>query len=262
MRELLRLIVCEFRKLKRKKLFYFAFLTTSILPIFYSLLLKDRNLDNVMSVIWEENGFLLLIPLSVIVAASLFFEEHDYDTLKNLMCVPVSKGKLAAAKMSVLLLFDVGYQLAGYVLGIVMALISGAAMDEWAKDLCITLGTGILLWGAAMPCLLLVVWFNKSYIISVIIAFVYAMLGYLMHTNDAFVMVPLGPNVTTFLPVPVIFRWLYQFHSTEGAGEIFLAFYNRFKPYFVSTPAVFAILMSEAALCMALLMHIYRKQDV
>ena len=81
------------------------FLTTFIMPLFYILLLQDASLDDLMSVVQEENGFLLLIPFSVIIAANLFFEEQDYDTLKNLMCIPVTKSSLAAAKLFVVLPF-------------------------------------------------------------------------------------------------------------------------------------------------------------
>ena len=77
---MLNLIIAEFRKLKRKKSFRIMFLTTFIMPLFYILLLQDASLDDLMSVVQEENGFLLLIPFSVIIAANLFFEEQDYDT--------------------------------------------------------------------------------------------------------------------------------------------------------------------------------------
>ena len=73
-RELLKLIICEFMKTKRKKMFYIAFMTTFIMPAMYTLILTDRSLENMMSVIRQENGFLVLIPLSVIVAANLLFE--------------------------------------------------------------------------------------------------------------------------------------------------------------------------------------------
>lgn len=259
---MLRLVICEFRKLKRKKMFFAAFLTTFIMPVMYTLILTDQGLDNMMSVIREENGFMVLIPLSVIVAANLFFEEQDHDTLKNLMCVPVSRGMLAAAKIFVLLIFNVCYELTGFAVGLLFAALSGAALDGWTMQLFLTAGTGILLWAAEMPCLLLVVWCNKSYIISVIIAFAYTVVGYLMHVSDAFLRVPLGVNAATFLPVPMIFRWLYQFHSMEGAGETMRAFYEGFQPYFVSTPAVFAVLMAEAAVCMLLLVGVYQKQEI
>ena len=111
-----------------------------------------------------------------------------------------------------------------------------------------------------MPCIFLVVWCNKSYIISLIIAFAYTVLNYILHINDRFVMVPLGLNAATFLPVPVIFRWIYQFHSIDG--EIMREFYHRFSPYFISTPAVFGILIGEAAVFMLLMMKVYQKQNV
>lgn len=261
MRELLKLIICEFRKLKRKRMFQAAFFTTFIMPLLYTLIIENKSLENIMSISRQENGFLVLIPLSAVVAASLFFEEHDYDTLKNLVCVPISKSRLAAAKIFVMLLFDVAYELAGYAFGLLLTIAVGTSVEGWALQLFLNFCTGIFIWAAVMPCLLLVVWFNKSYIISVIIAFAYAMLGYILHISDAFLRVPLGLNVATFLPVPMIFRWLYQYVSIEGAGEIMTEFYNGFKPYFVSTPVLSAILMSEAAVCMVLLMHIYRKQD-
>lgn len=48
---MLRLIQCEFLKLKRKRLFQAAFLTTFIMPVLYSLLLSDSSFDDLMSVI-------------------------------------------------------------------------------------------------------------------------------------------------------------------------------------------------------------------
>lgn len=132
---MLKLIFCEFVKLKRKKLFSIAFLTTFIMPLLYTMILQDRSLDNMMAVIRQENGFLVLIPLSVVVAASLFFEEHDYDTLKNLVCVPVSKGSLAAAKVFVLLLFDVAYELVGSAAAILLCAVSGVSLKGGACSL-------------------------------------------------------------------------------------------------------------------------------
>ncbi len=259
---MLKLIRCEFLKCRRKKLFQIAFLTTFIMPVFYALLLKDGRLEDFMSVVREENGFLLLIPLSVVLAANLFFEEHDHNTLKNLLCVPVSKNRLTAAKLFVVLLFDIAYELAGFTAAVILALLSGIPLTGIALQFSLTFACSILLWAAAMPCLLFVVWCNRSYIISVLIAFAYTILGYILHLSDAVNMVPLGANTPTFLPVPIIFRWLYQFHSTEQAGETFLQFYERFSPYFVSTPAVFAIMGAEAAVCMLMMMMIYQRQNV
>ena len=136
---MLRLITCEFWKIKRRKLFQAAFLTTFIVPLLYAMILSDTDLDVMMSVVREENGFLILIPLSVILAANLFFEEHDHDTLKNLMCIPVSKKRLALAKFVVILLFDVGYMLAGYGIAILLTAVAGVPLTGWGLQLFLTL---------------------------------------------------------------------------------------------------------------------------
>lgn len=256
---MLKLIQCEFWKLKRKGLFKAALFTTVLFPVFNIMLLSDGDLADVMSSVREESGFLLLIPILVIMAASLFFEEHDNDTLKNLMCVPVSKSRLVVAKVFVLFLFSVTYELAGFVISMLIAVAQGIALKGWILQLFLTFGTGILLWAAALPCIILVVWFNKSYIISVIIAFFYTLLGFALHLSDAIMMKPLGLNISTFIPVPMIFRWLYQFKEPEG--KIMVDFYNRFSPYFVSTPVVFIILIAEAIICITLVARIYQKQE-
>lgn len=256
---MLKLVICEFAKLKRRRLFKVALLTSVLFPSFYSALVSMDNLGEIAGTAREDGGFLLLIPILVIMAASLFFEEHDYDTLKNLVCVPVSKSHIVMAKIFVLLLFSVVYELAGYVFSILLAVIQGVPTDEWALQLFLTFCTGILLWAAALPCMILVVWCNKSYIISVIIAFFYTLLGYALHFSDRILMKPLGLNVNTLLPVPVIFRWLYQFKIPNG--EIMADFYRRFSPYFISTPAVFMLLLSEAAVCILLVIKVYQKQE-
>lgn len=256
---MLDLVMCELWKLKRKGLFKIALFTTAIFPFFNILLLSDGNLADVMSSVREESGFLLLIPILVIIAANLFFEEHDNDTLKNLVCVPVPKSRLVIAKVTVLFLFSVAYELLGFCISLMIAFAQGTPLDGWALQLFLTFCTGILLWAAALPCIILVVWCNKSYIISVIIAFFYTLLGFALHLSDAIMMKPLGLNITTFIPVPMVFRWLYQFKVPEG--EVMTEFYNRLSPYFVSTPMIFTILIAEAIICILLVTLVYKKQE-
>lgn len=257
---MLKLVLCEFWKLKRKGMFKVALFTAILFPAFNIMLLSDGDLADVMSGVREESGFLLLIPILVIMAASLFFEEHDNDTLKNLMCVPVLRSRLVMAKVIVLFLFSIVYELSGFCVGILLAITQGLSLNGWALQLFLTFCTGILLWAAALPCIILVVWCNKSYIISVIIAFFYTLLGYALHLSDAIMMKPLGLNISTFIPVPMIFRWLYQFKAPEG--KTMTDFYNRFSPYFVSTPVIFMILIAEAVVCILLVTRVYQKQEV
>ena len=66
---MLDLVMCELWKLKRKGLYKIALFTTAIFPFFNILLLSDGNLADVMSSVREESGFLLLIPILVIIGA-------------------------------------------------------------------------------------------------------------------------------------------------------------------------------------------------
>lgn len=161
---MLKLTYCEFLKLRRKGAYKLALFTSVLFPFFNAALLSDGNLEDIMSGVREESGFLLLIPVLVIMAASLFFEEHDNDTLKNLLCIPVSKRRLVMAKVFLLFLFSVFYELAGFAISISLALSQGIAINGWSLELFLTFCTGILLWAAALPCIILVIWCNKSYI--------------------------------------------------------------------------------------------------
>lgn len=254
------LLLSEFKKFKRKKLFYFGILAAFIFPLFNAVLLSDSTFASVQSGVREDNAFLLLMPLLIILAANLFFVEQDNDTLKNLLCIPVPKNQLVLVKLLVLLIFSVAFQLMGFAVSTVIAVSQNIPLTDFAFQLTLTASSGVLMWAAALPCILLVVWFNKSYILSVIIVFFYTLLNYVMHFSDAIMMQPFGINAGTLMPVPMIFRWLYQFYTPTG--EIQTEFYNRFSQYFVPASVCFGVLLLEAAVCIYLMIRIYRRREI
>lgn len=254
------LLLSEFKKFKRKKLFYFGILAAFIFPLFNAVLLSDSTFASVQSGVREDNAFLLLMPLLIILAANLFFVEQDNDTLKNLLCIPVPKNQLVLVKLLVLLIFSVAFQLMGFAVSTVIAVSQNIPLTDFAFQLTLTASSGVLMWAAALPCIVLVVWFNKSYILSVIIVFFYTLLNYVMHFSDAIMMQPFGINAGTLMPVPMIFRWLYQFYTPTG--EIQTEFYNRFSQYFVQASVCFGVLLLEAAVCIYLMIRIYRRREI
>jgi hypothetical protein len=253
-------LLSEFTKFKRKKIFLFGILAAIIFPLFNSVLLSDSNFASIQSGVREDNAFLLLMPLLIILAANLFFVEQDNDTLKNLLSIPVSKNQLVIVKLLVLLIFSVTFQLMGFAVSTLIAVSQSVPLNAFAFQLSLTVSSGILMWAAALPCVVLVVWFNKSYILSVIIVFFYTLLNYVMHFSDAIMLQPLGINAGTLMPVPMIFRWLYQFYTPSG--EIQTEFYNCFSQYFVSAPVCFGVLLIEAAVCIFLMMRLYRRREI
>lgn len=254
------LLWCEFVKLKRQKRIYLASLTAFLFPVLFSMVGDIDDLESMTTVIREFSGFLLLIPLLAILAAGFFFHEQDHDTLKNLLCIPVSRSRLAIAKLLLLLLFSIAYQATGFLITLLIAILHGVSTQGWVLQLILTLGTGVLLWAAALPCVLLIVWMNKSYLISMIITFFYTIINYVMSISDFIVMQPLGLAPGTLMPVPLIFRWLYQYHIMTG--PVGTAFYQRFSPYFAPVTVCFGVLGTEALIFILLLCRIYQRQEI
>ena len=97
------------------------------MPLAYAFFLADVNTDvdavnGVMSSLFQLSAYLLLMPLLVILASNLLFEELDNDTLKNLVTVPVNRTKLVLSKMLVLLLFAVGFMAVGGLVNLAVLL--------------------------------------------------------------------------------------------------------------------------------------------
>ena len=103
---MLKLLWCEFAKLRRKPLFFAAAAVSALIPLGCALFLPDfqeftsgaEAVDGMMSTLFQMSAYLLLMPALVVLASNLLFEEQDNDTLKNLMTVPVSKPALAMAR--------------------------------------------------------------------------------------------------------------------------------------------------------------------
>ncbi|WP_097004558.1 ABC transporter permease [Lacrimispora amygdalina] len=253
------LLYAEFIKFKRRKIFLFGILAALIFPVFNSALLSEFNFASIQSGVREDNAFLLLMPMLIILAANLFFVEQDNNTLKNLLCIPIPPKKLVIVKLLVLLLFSITFQITGFAVSTVIAVIKNIPIVDPFFQFFLTVSTGILIWAAALPCIVLVIWFNKSYLLSIIIVFFYTLTNYVMHFSDAIMMQPIGLNAGTLMPVPMIFRWLYQFY--KPAGDIQTAFYKRFSQYFASTPICFFVLLLEAFICIYIMFRIYDNRE-
>lgn len=89
-RALLKLLRCEFAKLRRKPLFFGAAAVSALIPLGCALFLPDfreftsgaQAVEGMMSTLFQMSAYLLLMPALVVLAANLFFEEQDNDTLK------------------------------------------------------------------------------------------------------------------------------------------------------------------------------------
>ena len=175
---MLKLIKCEFLKLKRKPLVFISLLLSVFMPLAYAIFLADANTDvdatnNMMSGLFQLSAYLLLMPLLVILASNLLFEELDNDTLKNLVTIPVNRTKLVLSKMMVLLIFAIGFMAVGALVNLAVLLIQGWNPVGFWKLFQVGIGEGVIMWVGALPCILIVVLLDKNYIVSVVITFFY-----------------------------------------------------------------------------------------
>ena len=259
---MLDLLRCEFAKLRRKPLFFAAAAVSALLPLGCALFLPDfqeftsgaEAVDGMMSTLFQMSAYLLLMPALVVLASNLLFEEQDNDTLKNLMTVPVSKPALAMAKMALLFLFAVAFMAVGGLVILLIVLAAGWEPVGFLRLFFVGVGQGIMMWAGALPCILLVVLLNRSYIISVIVTFFY--------TAEAFTTQPFGLNLGTLLPGPLTFRWYFQYLDFSNASAEMLGLLERVSPYFVTTAQAFLVTGAEAVVFLALIALVYKRQGV
>lgn len=254
---------CEFAKLKRKPLFLVLAASSVLLPLAFALFLSDPP-DSETAVIQslatmiQLSAYLVLIPAVAVLASHLLFAEQDYDTMKNLACVPVGRGMLAVCKLLVLLLFAVLFMAAGALVTLFLLLCQGWEPAGYWPLFAVCLGQGVLMWAGALPCILLVVLLNKSYILSVIITFFYTMVNYIVPTAlPGLTAVPLGFNAGTLIPGALSLRWYTPFLSPGEQPPLV----QMILEHAVSTPAAFGISALEAVFWTALIAWAYRRQE-
>ena len=264
---MLKLIQCEFIKLKRKPFVFISLLSSVLMPLAYAFFLSDEKtsvdaVNGMMSSLFQLSAYLILMPVLVILASHLLFEELDYDTLKNLLTVPVNRTKLVFCKMLVLFLFAIGFMAVGGVVNFVVLLLQGWKPIGFWTLFFVGLEEGLIMWVGALPCILMVILLNKNYIVSVVLTFFYTMINYILSMNDIFLTQSFGLNVGTLLPGPLAFRWTFQFYNQSQISTELEALLERISPYFLNHVQVFSVIFVEAAIFLTLIALVYRCQEI
>lgn len=261
---MLDMIICEFYKFKRRPLFVLSTLFAMVFPVVMTALYwnipTQVNYDNLFSGIVDYGDFLLLLPVLVVIASSLFFAEQDNDTLKNLVTIPLSKGKIVMAKIGTMGIISILYTLVGFFISVLCSKILGIEMGNMVQKFILSIALGFMLLAAALPCVALVVWFNKSDLISIVVTLFYTIVNYVVHVTDMGMLTPVGINAGTILPIPLINRWIYQFYD-EGNGAA-AEFYNTMRPYFVSTHVCICLIALLVFVSVYAIIKIYNSREI
>ena len=180
MRGLLKLMKNEFRKLKRKMFIQLVLAASFLFPIpltaiiYYLNVAQDKyaTKTEAFDALWQSVigfGMLLLLPCILgIIAALLFFMERDNDTFKNLRTIPVTSTQMVLAKCFVLLVLSVIFCVSSTVATMLCGFVFWGVSDILFK-LLFSILYGLLIAISALPLVLLIVFFSKSYIFSIML---------------------------------------------------------------------------------------------
>ena len=137
-----------------------------------------------------------------IIAAMLFFMERDNDTFKNLRTIPVTSTQMVLAKVLVLFLFGVIFCVASTIATILCGFGTLEVYGIGYK-LFLAVETGIYITAGTLPLIVLVVFFSKTYVFSILLCVFYSVLN--MSATALFDVLP--RTILWLLPTPLTTFW-------------------------------------------------------
>ena len=259
---MLKLISCELQKLKRKKFIPFVILSAFLFPLPLALMMltprmmerydtKAELFDDFYQFVLGYGVELLLPCIIGVIAAMLFFMERDNDTFKNLRTIPVTSTQMIFAKIIVLFLFGLIFCLSTaavtIVCGSLIAEVGGLGYKLW-----LAVEMGIFITAGTLPLVVLVVFFSKTYIFSVLLCIFYSVLS--LTVEGCFGALP--KLLCWLMPIPLTTLWCAGDLASHGArgsvGEL---------EYLVPTTAqVVLILGVMSVLSILLIDQLYKKR--
>ena len=183
---MLNLVQTEFLKLRRNKVIWLMLLAALIMPFFALLYFNyfgEKGIDPIQFYRWSALTYTLIIILPVILGilcTMLMHEENQYDTLKQLWIVPVSKMGYFFSKFFVVLVYAICFMLITFVASVMFSVLSGYVVFDWGSVLYLLkkcLAAGFFTAFAMLP-ILAIASSQKGYILPVCITLVYAFFAF------------------------------------------------------------------------------------
>lgn len=210
---MLKLILCEFAKLKRKKFILLVILSAFLFPVPLTVMMTTAQIaerqNNKIEMFNEYFQFVmgygveLLLPCVIgVIAAMLFFMERDNDTFKNLRTIPVTSTQMIFAKIIVLFLFGVIFSLASTLAAVLCGSLV-AEVNGIAYKLLLAVEMGIFTTAGTLPLIVLVVFFSKTYIFSILLCVFNSVFSL---TAECFFHI-LPKTICWLMPIPLTTLW-------------------------------------------------------
>ena len=183
---MLKLIQTEFMKLRRRKLVWLMLLAALVMPLFafiYFNYFGETGVDPIQFYRWSAFGYTLWIILPFVLGTLctiLMYDEKQYDMLKQLWIVPVSKMEYIYSKFFVVFIYSVCFMLITAIASVLFSVLPGYVVFEWGSILyllkkCIEIG--VITTFAILP-ILAIAASQKGYILPVCTTLVYTFLGF------------------------------------------------------------------------------------
>lgn len=259
---MLKLISCEFTKLKRKKFILLVIISAFLFPIPLTVLMttpqmaerfdSDAETFNACFQFSMGYGVELLLPCVIgVIAAMLFFMERDNDTFKNLRTIPVTSSQMIFAKIIVLfamgIIFSLSSALTAILCGSLVSEVNGAAYK-----LFVALEIGIFTTAGTLPLVVLVVFFSRTYIFSILLCVFYSVLS--LTAESSFGVLP--KVICWLMPMPLTTLWSAQDMTAHGMME-----YKESLAYLMPTTfQTVLILGAWAAVSVIVIDYLYKKR--
>lgn len=237
---MLKLIQIEFFKLRRRKFVWMMMFSALIMPFLSYLLFKyawSTDGDPVQFYKWSAFGLTLFIVLPVvlgILSTMLMYNENQYDMLKQIWIVPVSKMRYFFSKFFVVLIYSICFMMVTALGSVIFSILLGGLALDWQNTLFLIrkcLEIGVITAFAMLP-ILAIATTQNGYILPVSITLVYAFLGSIIVSINMYIH-PLssmalivarngdipGLNDTQVISTPLAFFGIFVW----GIGSVLLA---------------------------------------
>lgn len=259
------LILCEFAKLKRRKFVLFLALSAFLFPIPVTMILctpgslakysdRAKAFDGLFAMIMGYSVELLLPCVIGILAAILFFMERDNDTFKSLCTIPVTSTQMVLAKIVVLFLFGSLFCVMSTIATILCGSCTAAMeVNGIAYKLLISIVLGVLITAGTLPLVVLIVFFSKTYIFSVLTCAFYSVLALTVECMFGSV-----PKLLCWMaPIPLTTLWV----AGQLVGHGFpLKLSEQLVEYIPTTTQAAGIIGVIAVLSIAAVDRVYRRR--
>jgi len=168
-----------------------AALFMPFLALLYFKYVKETGGDPLQFYRWSAFSYTIFIILPVvlgILCTMLIYEENQYDMLKQLWIVPISKMGYFFSKFCVVLIYSICFMLITAVASVMFSVLPGYVAFDWKSVLYLLktcLEIGIIISFAMLP-ILAIAASQKGYILPVCITLVYSFLSFSLMTVNMY----------------------------------------------------------------------------